>query len=426
MLAPFLNINIAYNIQKYLCNDCGESFKDRHQCENLQFKNIIQLSATKLILVLRFKLGVSVRGISSTINEIYGIYHSIGNIDKICTIAAKNASEKMKEINNCSQKKADVLMFDETFPKAKDKGCINLGVATCENGLIRMVRTVDTTNKTIELKKFFEILITDWYRPTVFISDYELSYPKAIQSKMPSIEILKDTVHTIRQMSKDCRSAINKVNLNLKQCSKLGKCQKKNLLKLKKQLLSKRLNKIMYRMFKGFRANKCSVGTIYIEGALEELGIFCNKFQSLMPLYNKLSKFINKYIDVWNTSMRLYVNKNIPLTSNIVESKNSIFKAFSKKAKSYSSENIEDFFNAVALMENFDIKSRGKNQGTNAMIRTGIDLKEFGAVNFFQAVGLIQSIDIDIKSSYFRLDLNTIKQLPVSDILYIEHSKICA
>ena len=50
----------------------------------------------------------------------------------------------MKEINNCSQKKADVLMFDETFPKAKDKGCINLGVATCENGLIRMVRTVDT------------------------------------------------------------------------------------------------------------------------------------------------------------------------------------------------------------------------------------------------------------------------------------------
>lgn len=356
---------------------------------------------------MRFKLGVSVRGISTIIKETYGIFGSIGYIDKVCTIAAENASAEMSKINSCSQNKAETLMFDETFPKAKDKGCINLGVATCENGLIRKVKLIDTTSKAAELEKFFKQLITVNYRPSYFISDYELNYPKAIQKKIPEIEILKDTVHTVRQLNKDAKSAINKVTLVGEKILKLGKGKKKSLLKLKKSLLSKQLNKVMYRMRKGFTRNKCAVGTIYIEGALEELRELTDKLPSLINLYKKISKFINKYIDTWNTSMKLHVYNNVPLTSNIVESKNGIFKAFSKKAKSYSSQNIENFFNAVALMENFDIKTRGKNKGTNAMIRAGIDLEEFGANTFFESIGLIQEVNIDICKEYFQLNLCT-------------------
>jgi len=42
--------------------------------------------------------------------------------------------------------------------------------------------------------------------------------------------------------------------------------------------------------------------------------------------------------------------EGMPTSSNIIESKNSIFKAFSKKAKCYeNAKNIEIFFSGVAL-----------------------------------------------------------------------------
>jgi hypothetical protein len=40
------------------------------------------------------------------------------------------------------------------------------------------------------------------------------------------------------------------------------------------------------------------------------------------------------------------------------------------------------------LMENFDIKTRGPNKGTSAMQRAKIDFDDFGATDFFSAVGL--------------------------------------
>ncbi len=39
-------------------------------------------------------------------------------------------------------------------------------------------------------------------------------------------------------------------------------------------------------------------------------------------------------------------------------------------------------------MENFDVKWRGKHQGTSAIERASIDLQDLGATDFFGAVGL--------------------------------------
>ena len=46
------------------------------------------------------------------------------------------------------------------------------------------------------------------------------------------------------------------------------------------------------------------------------------------------------------------------------------------------------FFAGVALMENFDVKTRGAHRGTNAMQRAGINLDVLKATDFFSAVGL--------------------------------------
>ncbi len=48
----------------------------------------------------------------------------------------------------------------------------------------------------------------------------------------------------------------------------------------------------------------------------------------------------------------------------------------------------EPFFCGVVLMENFDVKTRGLNKGTNAMQRAQINLEDFGATDFFSAVAL--------------------------------------
>jgi hypothetical protein len=76
-------------------------------------------------------------------------------------------------------------------------------------------------------------------------------------------------------------------------------------------------------------------------------------------------------------------------TSNLLESKNSIFKLFGRIAQSFQrSETCEWFWNGVALMENFDVKQRGPHAGTSAMERAGINLDDLGAQSFFEAVGL--------------------------------------
>lgn len=388
ILIPCLQINYTSRVQKFACKHCGCSFKGEEQVKNIHFRDAMKNSIVRLIVILRFHLGVSVRGISEVISEVFGAYASLGFIDSICQKVSAAAAVKMEIINHCCQNKARVFMFDETFPKAKDSGCINLGVATCENGLIRKVGIIDTTKKSISLNRFFKSIITDNYKPEIFMSDYDISYPPAIKKIIPAIIIIKDIVHTVRQINKDKKSAINKVTVTFSSSIKITKEKQKKIIDLKKALIRKQLNRILYKMLKGFKAKNCAVGTLYIEGGLTELKEFTAKFRSLKPLYNKLNKFIKKYIKTWNIHMELYSKGKTPLTSNIIESKNSIFKAFSKKSKSYSSKHLENFFCGVALYENFDIKTRGVNKGTNAIMRAGIDLNEFGANNFYDAVGI--------------------------------------
>ena len=385
LLLPFVKTNIERVIQKYICADCMTSVAGKQRMENNYIKQAMKLQIAKLICILRFKEGLSVRAISYIIKTIFGANGSIGYIVDLCDKVAQKGKEKLVEINNCSQCNAKTMIFDETFPTSKTSGTTNLGIVMDENGLIRGVQTI--LEKKRDIKKLFKSVLSAKYNPDYFLSDYDSEYPVIIQEVKKGIVIMKDFVHGTRQIYRDMKTAINKVTVG--GISSLTKQKQKAITDMKKRLLTKQVNRILYRLRKGFKSRYASVGTIYLEGALEELKELSTKFPSLGDFYKKTSKFINKYIDIWAVQMEASVKEGIPTTSNILESMNSIFKAFMKKAKCYESSNSLDcFFSTVALMQNFDIKTRGKNAGTSAIMRAGIDLDEFGAKDFFEAVNL--------------------------------------
>lgn len=229
------------------------------------------------------------------------------------------------------------------------------------------------------------------YTPKYFLSDYDQTYPVIIQELEKGIIIMKDFVHGMRQIYRDFRTALNKVKV--KGMKVKNKEAQKKIIKLKKRLLAKQVKKVLYKMRKGFKSSYAEVGYIYIKGALEELKELADKFPSLSDFYKKTEKFVTKYIDTWAMQMEKGAKEGIPTSSNIIESTNSIFKACSKKAKCYErTESMECFFSGVAMLQNFDVKTRGKNKGTSAMMRAGVDLEEFGAEDFFEAVGLAEIV----------------------------------
>lgn len=147
MLLPFLRTNTKKVIQKYICADCMTSVAGKQRMENNYVRQVIKLQIAKLVCILRFKEGLSVRGISYIIKSIFGVNGSIGYIIGLCDKVGKNGKEKLKEINKCSQSDAKMMIFDETFPKTKTSGTTNLGVVMDENGFIRGVQSILKKNR---------------------------------------------------------------------------------------------------------------------------------------------------------------------------------------------------------------------------------------------------------------------------------------
>jgi hypothetical protein len=210
-----------------------------------------------------------------------------------------------------------------------------------------------------------------------------------MSNKLQTTEVTRepDFVHAVRHLYQLVRTYIGKIRLTLKDAQKLNQKERQKILKLKKKLLRKQVMQILRTLFKGFKKPYHAVGHLYILGALEDLEKLSDQFPSLEPLYQAIRKFIKKYLNTWSLQMELA--PVVPTTSNSVESKNSLFKIFSHRIKAfYSKASLERFFSAVALWENFDIKERGPYKGTCAIQRAGIDLNDFGASHFFEAVEL--------------------------------------
>lgn len=379
-------------IQRHRCADCGYEIPSPERLKLAEARRKGWIKLQRLVAFGKFKLGLSHRKTQLLAQFVYGKQLSITFVNDVTQTLGQRAKEVISRLADCRQKVARILMGDETFPKIIDRDALrakakSLGVVICEFGLIRGVKSV--ANRSWHMKQLFQTAVGEHFQPEFFLSDYEVHYPKIVRLALEGVQHLKDFVHTLRIVDRYFNEAVQDVTLDVPKGLPLKERRKQR--KLKKRLLRKQLKPILLLFFKAFAPGYESVAFIYIEGALARLEdpSYVIQNESVKVLHRKLTRFFNKHGETLAFQLEQKALNDLVSTSNALESKHSIFKPFIRNAKSFQRpDTCENFMNGVALMENFDVKTRGKNAGTSAIQRAGINLKDLGATDFFEAVGL--------------------------------------
>jgi hypothetical protein len=306
------------------------------------------------------------------------------------------------KLKQCRQAMAHFLLFDETFPKMKERG-YSLGVAICEHGLIRSVRCLRQKGK--EIPAQLADVVGEHFQPTYFLTDLDVLYHKYMQDAGLNLTHLRDKVHLIRQIVRLFDQAVRDVTLDVPKGLPLRERKKQH--QLKRRLLRKQLQPRLALVFKAFSPGYEAVCVLILEGLISQLQDPTVVIQtaSVQTLSRRLHRFVNKHGHTINLLLQLSVEQGTPTTTNSLESKNSLLKPFSRIAKFFPEPATgETFFCGVVLMENFDVKTRGSNKGTCAMQRAEINLEDFGATDFFSAVALPEP-QISFANQYLRQKL---------------------
>jgi hypothetical protein len=373
-------------IQRWRCRVCGYELVSRERVRQAEARWAWWQQVNRLIAFSRFKLGLSVRATQLLVRFVYARQVSAGHIERLTQRVGKRAEGALTRLSQCRQAAAHFLLFDETFPKMK-KRTYSLGIGICEHGLIRSVRCV--TQKTKDISAQLRQVVGDHFHPTYFLTDLDVLYNRCMQEAGLNLTHLRDTVHLIRQLVRLFDEAIRDVTLDVPKGLPLK--ERKKQLQLKRRLLRKQLQPLLALVLKAFSPGYQSVCVLMLEGAISQLHdpTVIIQTASVQLLARRLQRFLNKHGDAINLLLQLSIEQGTPTTTNSLESKNGILKPFSLIAKFFPKPiTCQSFFAGVALMENFDIKTRGPNKGTSAMQRAKIDLQDFGATDFFSAVGL--------------------------------------
>lgn len=373
-------------IQRWRCKVCGLEIASPERVRQAEARRAWWQQVDRLIAFGRFKLRLPVRAIRVLVQFVYGRPVSIGHIQRVTQRVGQRAEQALARLSQCRQAVAHFLLFDETFPKMKERAC-SLGVIICEQGLIRSVRSI--TQKAKDIPAQLREVVGEHFDPTYFLTDLDVLYNKYMKDAGLDLTHLRDKVHLIRQVLRLFNEAIRDVTLDVPKG--LPVKERKKQLKLKRRLLSKQLKPLLALVFKAFTPGNESVCVLILEGIISQLQDpnVIIQTASVQTLARRLQRFVNKHGDSINLLLELSVELATPTTTNTLESKNSIFKPFSRLAKFFPMPaTCQSFFCGVALMENFDVKTRGPNKGTSAMQRAKINLEDFGATDFFSAVGL--------------------------------------
>jgi hypothetical protein len=372
-------------IQRWRCAECGHELTSVEQKRQAEARQAWWQQVGRLIGLSRFKLGLSVRKIQVLIAFQYGRTVSLGFIQRQTQVIGQRAQAVLERLSDCRQKVARFLLFDETFPKL-GKRAYRLGVAICEHGLIRSVRTL--RRKAQDIPTQLRALVRGHYQPRFFLTDLDVSYGKYKEQAGLALQHLRDVIHLMRQIIRLFDDAVREVTLDVPKG--LSHKERKKQRTLKQRLLRKRLRPILAVALKAFAPGYESVCVLMLEGVVSQLRDpeLILQTASVQRLAKRLERFIKKHGPAINTLLELAVTEDTPKTTNALESKNGIFKPFSRLAKSFLLTTGQAFFAGVALMENFDVKSRGIHQDTSAIQRAGINLDDLGATDFFSAVGL--------------------------------------
>jgi hypothetical protein len=373
-------------IQRWRCKVCGHELISPEQARQAEARRAWWAQVNRLVGLSRFKLGLSVRKTQTLVKFVYARSVSIGHVERLTQRVGRRADAALARLRECQQAAAHFLLYDETYPKM-EKRTYSLGVAICEHGLIRSVRCI--TRKAKDIPAQLRGVVGTHFQPEYFLTDLDVLFHKYMKEAGLKLTHLRDRVHLIRQIVRLFDQAVRDVTLDVPK--RLSIKERKKQRKLKRRLLRKRLRPLLTTVFTAFSPGYESVCVLMLEGVVARLRdpAYIIQTASVQTLARRLQRFINKHGDAINLLLQLAVEKGTPTTTNSLESKNGILKPFSRIAKFFPVPKFcQSFFAGVSLMENFDVKTRGANQGTCAMQRAGIDLDDFGATDFFSAVGL--------------------------------------
>jgi len=373
-------------IQRWRCKGCGRELMSAERARQTEARQAWWQQVNRLIALSRFKLRLSVRLTQVLVKFVYARAVSVGHIERVTQRTGQQAKGSLGKLKRCRQAVGQFLLFDETFPKMKERG-YSLGVAICEHGLIRSVRCLSQKAKGIPAQ--LANVVGEHFQPTYFLTDLDVLYHKYMQEAGLNLTHLRDKVHLIRQIVRLFDQAIRDVTLDVPKGLPL--LERKKQRHLKRRLLRKQLQPLLALVFKAFSPGYEGLCVLILEGLISQLQDPTVVIQtaSVQTLSRRLQRFVNKHGETVNLLLQLSVEQGTPTTTNSLESKNSLLKPFSRIAKFFPElATCETFFCGVALMENFDVKTRGLNKGTCAMQRAEINLDDFGATDFFSTVGL--------------------------------------
>lgn len=372
-------------IQRWRCAKCGHEWVSGERQRQAQARRAWWQQVKRLLGLSRFKLGLSVRKTQTLVAFVYGRRLSLGFIERQTQQVGKRAQAVLERLNACRQKAARFLLYDETFPKL-GKRAYSLGVVICKSGLIRSVRTLRRKAKDIPTQ--LRQVVGAHYLPAFFLTDLEVTYSEYLARAGLALKHLRDLVHLMRQIGRMFDDAVREVTLDVPKGLSHKERQKQR--HLKQRLLRKRLKPLLSTAFKAFAPGYESICVLMLEGVVSQLRDpkLILQTESVQRLARRLDRFVKKHGPAINTLVEMAVKAGTPKTTNSLESKNALFKPFSRLAKSFRLATAWNFFAGVALMENFDVKSRGLHQGTSAIQRAEVNLEDLGATDFFSAVGL--------------------------------------
>ena len=373
-------------IQRWRCKECGTEVADEERRRQAVARKAWWQIVNRLIALSRFKLGLSERKTRLLVGFTYGKAVSTSYIGQVTRSIGQRAEAVLSKLNHCRQGAANFLLYDETFPKLGERA-YRLGVAICEHGLIRSVSCL--TQRAEDIPAQLQGAVGGHFQPTYFLTDLDVSYNLYMRRAGLSLVHLRDLVHLIRQITRLFDAAVRDVTIDYPKGLPLK--QRRQQRKLKQRLLRKQLQPLLYMIFRAFSPGYESVCTLTLQGIVPMLHDpdIVIQTPSVIRLAKQLQRFLNKHADSIDLLLHLSLHHHAPKTTNSLESKNSLFKPFSRIAKFFPlPSSCHSFFSAISLMENFDVKSRGLHRGTSAIQRSQINLDDLGSSDFFSSVGL--------------------------------------
>lgn len=125
-------------------------------------------------------------------------------------------------------------------------------------------------NRRKDIGRFMGFSLGSAYRPEHLLSDYDPGYADAFKKAKEEngqegdIVNLKDFVHTKRQFTKLIDEGLGEINVKVPEGTMVK--ERKRQEKLKRRLLKKQINKILYRIKKGFVKGYEAVEGILLKG----------------------------------------------------------------------------------------------------------------------------------------------------------------